>query len=209
MLGHRAGARAARRIIESAAELGIGTLTLYAFSSDNWHRPVQEVRSLMRLFRAYLRTEVRTCVENGIRLRVIGRRDRLDPALRAAVEEAEAATSHCTGMRLRIAIDYSAREALLAAAMRLRESGALDSSFSEHLGAVCCMGEAAPDVDLLIRTGGEQRLSDFLLWESAYAELYFTNRMWPDFGPADFEAALREFQRRERRFGRVMEAAAG
>ena len=209
VVGHRVGARAARRVVEAAPGLGIGTLTLYAFSSDNWRRPRAEVRSLMRLFRAYLRAEVRTCVERGVRIQVIGRRDRLEPGLREAIEAAESATVMGRELLLRVAIDYSGRDAIVAAARAAGGEALTRDAFAAFLGSACGMGEPAPDVDLLIRTGGEQRLSDFLLWESAYAELYFTPKMWPEFGPADLELAVREFHRRDRRFGQVVEVVAG
>jgi undecaprenyl diphosphate synthase len=174
--GHRAGAEAVRRVVEAAPGLGIDMLTLYAFSSDNWARPAREVGTLLELLVAYLRTETPRCAEHGVRLSVIGRRDRLPRALLEAVETAERTTMPGRSLDLRIAVDYSSRYAI---------------------------GHAAPlpDVDLLVRTGGEQRLSDFLLWECAYAELVFTPRLWPDFDAADLEAALEEFSRRERRFG--------
>jgi len=199
--GHRAGADALRRVVESAPGLGIGVLTLYSFSSDNWQRPAAEVKALMGLFQSYLRMETRRCVVEGVRIRMIGRRDRLSPALQNALAESEAATAECRTLEVRIAVDYSSRDAILAAAGRLQE-GASREEFSRLLGD-------APDVDLLIRTGGEQRLSDFLLWECAYAELLFTKRMWPDFGKADLEDAVSEYYSRERRFGRIPEAAAG
>ena len=186
LAGHRAGADAVRRTVEAAVDLGIGALTLYAFSSDNWKRPHVEVEGLMRLFQSYLIAETPKCIERGIRLEVIGRRDRLDAALAAAIGEVERQTAACRNLHLRIAVDYSARESILRAASRLNTG----ADFS-----------LLPDVDLIIRTGGEQRLSDFLLWESAYAELVFTPRMWPDFTHQDFETALNEFARRERRFG--------
>jgi undecaprenyl diphosphate synthase len=193
--GHRAGAAAVGRIVEGAAELGIGALTLYAFSSDNWKRPSFEVQALMRLFRAHLIDEMPRCVRHGIRLEVIGRRDRLDPALIAIIEEVERQTRGGRDLRLRIAVDYSAREAILRAASQAIANRPISSEqFSDLLGN-------GGDVDLLIRTGGEQRLSDFLLWESAYAELVFTRRMWPDFTREDLESALGEFTGRERRFG--------
>ena len=195
--GHVAGVEAVRRTVEAAADLGIGTLTLFAFSSDNWRRPDQEVRALMRLFRSYLRAEAAKCARNGIRISVIGRRDRLTRGLVATIEEAERVTAGAAGadsFHLRIAVDYSARDAILRAAGRL--NGDLSrEAFSRLLAG------PTPDVDLLIRTGGEKRLSDFLLWECAYAELVFLDRMWPDFGAADLAAAVDEFQHRERRFG--------
>jgi undecaprenyl diphosphate synthase len=201
--GHRAGADAVRRVVESAPGLGIGALTLYSFSSDNWQRPAAEVKVLMSLFQSYLRMETGRCVAEGVRIRMIGRRDRLAPALQRAVAETEAATRAGRTLEVRIAIDYSSRDAILRAASRLRKAGAPSRDEFSRL-----MGDA-PDVDLLIRTGGEQRLSDFLLWECAYAELLFTPRMWPEFGRADLEAALTEYYSRERRFGRIPEAAAG
>lgn len=204
--GHREGAQAVRRVVEAAPGLGIGTLTLYAFSSDNWGRPPREVSALMRLFRAYLASETARCVENGVRLRVIGRRDRLGGALLRQIQAAEAAT--CDGRRLllRIAIDYSARDALLRAAALAGGREVERDEFAALLACALGGGDPAPDVDLLIRTGGEQRLSDFLLWECAYAELFFTPRMWPDFGAPALGEALDWFHGRERRFGTLMSA---
>ena len=157
----------------------------------------------MSLFQSYLRRETGRCVAEGVRIRMIGRRDRLAPALQKAVAETEAATQDGRTLEVRIAIDYSSRDAILRAASRLRRGAAASRDDFSRL-----MGDA-PDVDLLIRTGGEQRLSDFLLWECAYAELLFTPRMWPEFGRADLEAALAEYYSRERRFGRIPEAVAG
>ena len=209
--GHRAGAKAVRRVVESAPDLGVGILTLYAFSADNWSRPPKEVQALMRLFERHLRREVDELVEKGVRLSVVGRRDRLSPRLLRAVEGAEAATVGGRRLLLRVAIDYSAREAILAAAARAaHEPGPPDrDAFARLLGEVTHTGGPTPDLDLVVRTGGEQRLSDFFLWEAAYAELVFTDRMWPDFGARDLAAAVGEYQRRERRFGAVPEQAAG
>jgi undecaprenyl diphosphate synthase len=200
--GHRAGADAVRRVVESAPSLGVSALTLYSFSSDNWQRPPAEVKALMGLLQAYLRMETGRCVAEGVRIRMIGRRDRLAPALQKTIAEAEAVTRQGRTLEVRIAIDYSSRDAILRAAAKLRKGASSREAFSRLIGD-------APDVDLLIRTGGEQRLSDFLLWECAYAELLFTPRMWPEFGRADLEAAVAEFYSRERRFGRIPEAAAG
>ena len=197
-----------RSIVEHSRRAGIPVLTLYAFSSDNWRRPGEEVGALMSLFRRYLASEVPRCVETGIRLSVVGRRDRLAAALVKAIESAEEATAHCTDMNLRIAVDYSSRDAIVEAARRSGDRKLTRERFAEALGAVTHDHDAVPDVDLLIRTGGEQRLSDFLLWECAYAELVFSRRMWPEFTTRDLDAALVEFARRERRFGGV-EAAAG
>lgn len=209
--GHLAGARAARAIVEAARRLGVGTLTLYAFSADNWKRPAPEVAALLRLFRRYLAAESARCVAHGIRLTVLGRRDRLPTPLVQAIEGAERATAGGRHMRLRIAIDYSARDAILHAARGLSDStaprDAQHAAFAALLAAAHHDPAPAPDVDLLIRTGGEQRLSDFLLWECAYAELCFTPVPWPDFAPDHLARALADFGRRERRFGAVLASA--
>ena len=201
--GHRAGAEAVERVVEAAPDLGIDVLTLFAFSADNWQRPRAEVDALMRLLRAYVRSETSRCVENGVRLSVIGRRDRLAAPIVRAIERAERVTRAGTCLHLRIAIDYSARETIARAARRWAEGGRRSLDDLARLIAAPDGVAAVPDVDLLVRTGGEQRLSDFLLWECAYAELYFVDRLWPDFGPDDLAAALAEYARRERRFGRV------
>jgi undecaprenyl diphosphate synthase len=179
--GHRAGADAVRRVVETAPRLGVRTLTLFAFSSDNWKRPTREIAALMRLFRRYLASEAAALQENDVRLSVIGRRDRLGAPLVRQIAAAERLTAGGRHLHLRLAVDYSAREAI--------RKSSRDPA---------CLG---PDVDLLIRTGGERRLSDFLLWECAYAELHFTERRWPDFGAPDLERALEDFQSRQRRFG--------
>ncbi len=208
LAGHRRGAAAVRRAVEAAPKLGITTLTLYAFSSDNWRRPPEEVSGLMRLFLEYLGKERAECVKNGVRVNAIGRRDRLSAMLREALAATEKATAHGKTLHLRIAVDYSARDSILRAASRLKGDGeASREQFSTLLARANHEAAPAPDVDLLIRTGGEQRLSDFLLWESAYAEFYFTPRMWPEFGAADLEAAVSAFHSRDRRFGAVKELA--
>jgi undecaprenyl diphosphate synthase len=196
--GHEAGVEAIRRIVEAAPDQGIGTLTLYAFSSDNWRRPKAEVTGLMTLLRFYLANEVESLVKNGVRLNVIGRRDRLPDGIASAIARAEAATDKGGVLHLRIAVDYSARDAILNAAVKLAGSVApTRETFSELV-----TGEAGlREVDLIIRTSGEKRLSDFLLWEGAYAELHFTERMWPEFDADDLAQALGAFHRRERRFG--------
>ena len=205
--GHRHGARTVRRIVEASPDLGIGVLTLYTFSSDNWMRPAREVGLLMRLFRRYLRTEVDDLRRNGVRLQVIGRRDRLSPDLVDAIERAEEITGSGNRLTLRLAIDYSSRDLLLEAVRLAADPTQLDrAGIGELLGeAMHCPGPAV-DVDLLVRTGGEQRLSDFLLWECAYAELAFTRTMWPDFAPDELASILGEFRGRDRRFGRIAEA---
>ena len=237
--GHRAGAEALRRVVEAAPELGVGTLTVYAFSADNWKRPPSEVSALMTLLGAYLRAEAPRLKRAGVRLQIIGRRDRLPGALRAAVCRAEWETRAGRRLFLRVAVDYSAREALCRAAQWLavhaapppavsdgppspcpsprgrgdvvaggavgsRTAGPADDGarFEAALAAVLHPdGSPAPPVDLLVRTGGEQRLSDFLLWEVAYAELLFLDALWPDVTAETLRAALADFARRDRRFG--------
>jgi undecaprenyl diphosphate synthase len=196
--GHEAGVEAIRRTVEAAPKQGVGTLTLYAFSSDNWRRPKAEVSALMALLRFYLANEVQSLVRNGVRLTVIGRRDRLPGGIADAIGRAEAATAQGDVLNLRIAVDYSARDAILNAAVKAASAGDLSRETFSRL----VTGEPGlRDVDLVIRTSGEKRLSDFMLWESAYAELHFTDRMWPDFDAQDLAEALTSFHERERRFG--------
>lgn len=192
--GHRAGVETVRRVVEAAPDLGISTLTLYAFSADNWRRPPREVSALMRLLSLYLEKETRRLMAQGVRLEAIGRRDRLPASVLRQLHETERRTAGGNRLRLRVALDYSSRHAILAAAAeaQLLDGSVTDEGVSKLLG---------PAVDLVIRTSGEQRLSDFLLWESAYAELVFIETMWPDFTMEDLAAALREFHGRERRFG--------
>jgi undecaprenyl diphosphate synthase len=202
--GHRAGARSVRRLVRTAPGLGVSTLTLYAFSADNWARPRPEVTALMRLFHGHLRSEHADLVEQGVRLSLIGRRDRLPARVLQAAQDVEEATVAGTALHLRLAVDYSAREGLVAAAERLRDSPhPIDR---EQLSRALAGQDDAlpvPDVDLLVRTSGEQRLSDFLLWESAYAELVFTPVLWPDVDEAEVARWVDEFRRRDRRFGRL------
>ena len=208
--GHIVGARVVRDIVEAAPSCGISMLTLYAFSADNWQRPSREVSLLMRLFRRYLVKETNRCVANGVRMRIIGRRDRIPAELLKAIHAAEEATKHGRTLDLRIAVDYSARDAIVRASNALaRGSKHTIEELQREIDRVYHWTGPSRDVDLLIRTGGEQRLSDFLLWECAYAELYFTERKWPEFSPADLEAAVAEFRSRERRFGAVPAVAAG
>ena len=201
LVGHRAGAEAARRIVEIAPDHGIETLTLFAFSADNWKRPTAEVGHIFKLARRFLRRQARER-HRHVRLSVIGRRDRLDPDLLGLIRDTESDTAGETGLHLRVALDYSARDAIARAAVRWSTTGAPSV---EELGRLIAQGGSETprvrDVDLLIRTGGERRLSDFLLWECAYAELHFTDRLWPDFTETDLLAALEDFRRRERRFG--------
>jgi undecaprenyl diphosphate synthase len=198
--GHRAGARAVRRIVEAAARTSLKVLTLYAFSADNWTRPAQEVASLMRLLKRYLVSETARCLQNGVRLSVIGRRDRLSADLVRTIENTERLTSRGDGLQLRLAIDYSARESITRAAALVRGPDCSQREFERCL-ADAVNSDVHEPVDLLIRTGGERRLSDFLLWECAYAELVFVDAYWPDFDESAFDSALREFANRDRRFG--------
>ena len=205
--GHVAGAAAVRRTVESAPALGITTLTLYAFSSDNWRRPRAEVDNLMLLFQKYLDSERARLMDKGVRFSVIGRRDRIADSLGRSIARVEACTRDGTALHLRVAIDYSARDALLAAAGRVAGgTPPTRQAFERALYEVIHAPAGTRDVDLLIRTGGEQRLSDFLLWESAYAELFFTDVLWPDFGEVDLAAAVNAFAARDRRYGAVRRA---
>jgi undecaprenyl diphosphate synthase len=207
--GHRAGVEAVRRVVRAAPGLAIGTLTLYAFSSNNWERPNGEVSSLLNILEDFFRKEAAACANDGIRVRVIGRRDRIPRSLIDAIQFVERVTDNGRLLNLRIAIDYSSRDAILRAACWMLSSLEVsEREFARRLGQVTHADTPAPDVDLLIRTGGDHRLSDFMLWESAYAELLFTPRMWPEFEAADLTAAVEDFRGRERRFGRLPEAAA-
>lgn len=199
--GHRAGADAVRRTIEAAPSYGISILTLYAFSADNWSRPAREVSALMKLLGRYLIQERDRCIANGVRLQAIGRRDRLPESLRTLLDQTERATAGGRKLHLRLAIDYSSRKSILDAARALMQS-------ESAVTAETMSREIGPDVDLLIRTSGEQRLSDFLLWECAYAEMVFTPRMWPEFSEDDLGTAVREFHGRERRFGGLAQRSA-
>ena len=209
--GHRAGAEALRRVVEAAPGLGVGTLTAYAFSADNWKRPPAEVSALMGLLGAYLRSETRRLERAGVRLQIIGRRDRLPGALRTAIARAEWETRDGRRLLLRLAVDYSARWALREAAARLAEptdaaltpteTASADAFEAALAAALHPDGSPAPPVDLFLRTGGERRLSDFLLWESAYAELLFLNTPWPDVTADTLADAVADFRQRGRRFG--------
>ncbi|MCG3133325.1 MAG: Ditrans,polycis-undecaprenyl-diphosphate synthase ((2E,6E)-farnesyl-diphosphate specific) [Planctomycetes bacterium] len=204
-VGHRRGVRPVREAAEAAPSLGISTLSVYGFSSDNWKRPEPEVREILGCIREFVASERARCVRDGVRLTVIGRRDRLPRDLVAAIEETERATARCAALHLRLAVDYSARGEIVAAARR--SAAPPDArAFDGLLGAD--LGGRSPDVDLLVRTGGEQRLSDFMLWECAYAELVFLDVPWPDFRRAHLGAAVDDFRLRERRFGGLPRGAA-
>ncbi len=204
--GHRAGVEALRRVVEASPGLGIGTLSVYAFSADNWKRPEAEVGALMMLFKTYLRAEIVRLKRSGVRLTVFGRRDRLPEAVRQAITRAEWETRNGGRLHLRIAVDYAGRDAIRMAAMQWA-SDAANSSLPpsrEELGRYVAAATHSPDtspVDLLIRTGGEQRLSDFMLWESAYAELFFLEEFWPDISAHILATTVEAFRVRDRRFG--------
>lgn len=201
--GHRAGADNVRRIVESAPACGIRALTLYAFSRDNWSRPQAEVNNIMALLRAFMDSEGERCRREGVRIQVIGSRVKLEYSLVRSIAAAERQTERGTRLDLRIALNYSSRDSILAAARRCIQEKRKGINGVSRFLAGDGRRAAVPDVDLLIRTGGEQRLSDFLLWECAYAELYFTPVLWPDFSPRDLEMAVAEFKHRDRRFGNV------
>jgi undecaprenyl diphosphate synthase len=204
--GHRAGVAAVRRIVEHAPNVGIRCLTLYAFSSDNWRRPAAEVKSIFWLLRAFLRLERERLRQAGARLEVIGRRDRIPRLLLREIDQAISATAEGRNLLLRVAIDYSSRDAIMRAALSASNGHPHGHSAEQRQKMVHQeLSGKSGEVDLLIRTGGEKRLSDFLLWECAYAELWFTDRMWPDFETNDLDAALKDFRGRERRFGGVPE----
>jgi undecaprenyl diphosphate synthase len=198
--GHDAGAEALRRIVECAPAHDIATLTVYAFASENWRRPGDETAAMMSLFRRYLDSETEALVRDGIRLSVIGRRDRLGDTLVAEVERSEAATQWGDALHLRLAVDYSSRAAILDA-VRNMDANATADDLAARLTGEC------GDVDFLIRTANDRRLSDFLLWECAYSELYFTPCLWPDFGEKELVAALRDFRGRKRAGGVAARAA--
>jgi undecaprenyl diphosphate synthase len=205
--GHLAGVESVRDVVRASPQLGVTTLTLYAFSSDNWKRPSAEVGRLFWLLRDYCAREQDELIANGVRVTQVGRRDRLPKTARAAVERLEQASAHCTRLHLRLAIDYSAQWMLADAARRLAEevrSGLRQGHEVTREALELALTSGVPPVDLLIRTAGEQRLSDFLLWESAYAELLFTPVPWPDFRRNDLAMALSEFGGRVRKFGGLM-----
>ena len=203
--GHREGARALRRTIDAAMRNGVEWLTIYAFSSENWRRPAGEVMDLTGLLRHYLKNEIAELRTNGVRLRFIGDRDRFDADIRDDLVVAEQTTAMNSRLNLTVALSYGARDEIAAAARTLAErvrAGTLDpASIDEAMFASALWTRDIPDPDLVIRTSGEQRLSNFLLWQAAYAELVFLDVLWPDFGPSHFAAALAEYARRERRFG--------
>ena len=201
-VGHRRGAQCVREVVTAAPGLGIDVLTLYAFSADNWKRPAAEVSTLMSIFESYLRAEEPALQRSGVRLTVIGRRDRLSQRLRRRIETVEDSTRRGSRLWLRLAIDYSSREALRRAAEAAWTLPAWSAeAFECRIASGHGEASMTPDVDLVIRTGGEQRLSDYLLWECAYAELWFTDIAWPDFGARELSKAVEAFARRERRFG--------
>ena len=204
--GHAEGAKTVRTTVEAAARAGVETLTLYAFSAANWSRPAAEITALMKLFGQYLFSETRRCVEQSIRVNIIGRRDRLSGSLLRSIEQSERLSASCGGMLLRIAVDYSSQYSILKAAQRVDRQAVRDADgsakdFERLLQEVDHSARAAGPVDLLIRTGNERRLSDFLLWECAYAELYFPDCLWPEFDKTRFQNALEDYAGRQRRFG--------
>ncbi len=201
--GHRAGRAAVCRVVEAALSCGIRVLTLYAFSSDNWHRPPHEVDELLRIFEGFFTVDAPLLIRRGIRIGAVGRRDRLPASLLEAIEYVEATSPRGDQVQVRLAIDYSGREAILRAASQFGPSCDAEV-FARLLSEADHVPEPVPDVDLLIRTGGEQRLSNCPLWEVAYAELYFTSCLWPDFGATELATAVEEFRTRHRRFGRIL-----
>lgn len=204
-LGHKAGAEAVRRTIEACGDQGVGWLTLFAFSSENWLRPAEEVRALTGLLRLYLRSEVATLAREGIRLRVIGDRARFGAETMREIERAEAVTAGGSRLNLNVALSYGARDEIVVAARAIAEAaraGTLDpQALDETAFASRLFTAGMPDPDLIIRTSGEQRLSNFLLWQAAYAEFVFQEVLWPDYGAEHLARALGDYARRERRYG--------
>ncbi|HEV8112894.1 MAG TPA: polyprenyl diphosphate synthase [Planctomycetota bacterium] len=214
--GHRAGARAVRNVVAAAPAFGITTLTLFALSSDNWRRSPQEIEAILDVVREFLDADAQACALSGIRLSVIGRRDRLPTTLLQAIERAETATATGARLHLRLAVDYSSRDAIVSAARAFHVQHAVRDAENnpsggarDGFGRLVASARGAEDVDLLVRTGGERRLSDFLLWESAYAELVFSRRMWPEFDSVALRRAVDSFRARERRFGGIARSDAG
>jgi undecaprenyl diphosphate synthase len=203
--GHRRGAEAVRATVRACAERGIEYLTLFAFSSENWRRPAEEVALLMRLFKAALENEVEKLHANGVRVKVVGDTTRFDPKIRELIARAEALTAQNRGLTLTIAANYGGRWDVLQALSRLLREGLPAQELTEERLSPHLAMSYAPEPDLFIRTGGEQRISNFLLWQLAYTELYFTETLWPDFGAAALDEAIASYRRRERRFGRTSE----
>jgi undecaprenyl diphosphate synthase len=199
--GHRAGSRALRPVVETAIDLGIESLVVYAFSTENWSRAPAEVGALMEIFGETIDRELEDLAAQGVRCRFVGRRDRAPDWLREKMEHLEAATADRSRLQLWIAFDYGGRAELVDAARRLLESGSEPDDVDEAALAACLYEPEMPDPDLVIRTSGERRISNFLLWQSAYAEYVFTDTLWPDFGPAELRTAIEEYARRRRRFG--------
>jgi undecaprenyl diphosphate synthase len=199
--GHRAGAKAVRRIVEASIDLGIHDLAIFAFSTENWSRPREEVDALMEIFAETIERELPDLIEQGVRVRFIGRRDRAPEALRLRMAAMEDRTELNSRLNLWVAFDYGGRAELVEAARRLVESGVEPDEIDENVFAANLYAPELPDPDLLIRTSGELRVSNFLLWQLAYAELAFVDKLWPDFGPRDLEHALDEYASRRRNFG--------
>jgi undecaprenyl diphosphate synthase len=205
--GHRAGIDSVRDIVESSARLGIKVLTLYAFSVENWKRPVTEVSTLMSLLKRYLRLELTTLLKNNIRFRVIGREDELAPDVRRELQQAEAQTSQNPGMLFNIALNYGGRAEIVEAARRAVASGIDPADLDEQRFSDLLYTAGQPDPDLLIRTSGEMRVSNFLLWQIAYAEIWVTDTLWPDFRKQHLLEAILAYQKRDRRYGGIKQPA--
>lgn len=199
--GHRAGTKAARKVVTECRTLGIRHLTMYTFSKENWARPKDEVNFLFDLFRRFLTNELDLLLEQDIRLRILGEIDALPLATRKVLKHVMAATEHCTGMILNLAVNYSSRDEIVRAARKLAEAGTPAAQITEETLAAQLYTAGQPDPDLIIRTSGEQRLSNYLLFQAAYAEFYFTETLWPDFDEAELHKALEVFAGRKRRFG--------
>lgn len=209
LMGHKSGVKTVKKIVTAASELGIKALTLYAFSSENWKRPSQEVSGLMSLLKSYLENELSTMLDNNIKLRCMGRKEQLPPEVQEVLDSSIKKTAGNTGLVLNLALSYGGRDEIVRAARRLAarcaEGALLPNEITEDLFATNLYSAGLPDPDLIIRTGGEYRLSNFLLWQASYAEIYITDTNWPDFSKDDFHLALANYQERQRRFGRTGE----
>ncbi len=213
VMGHRAGVAAVRNIVRAAPEIGLEYLTLYSFSSENWKRPKAEISDLMGLLRFYLRDDLEELHRNGVQIRVIGAKQQLDGDIVDLIEHAHQRTRENTKLKLIVAFNYGGQDEIIEAARRIAEDVAAGkitpTSVTREVFTSYLATAGIPDPDLVIRTSGEQRLSNFLIWQTAYSEFVFTNALWPDFGKADLVAAIREYQARDRRFGGLTAAAGG
>ncbi len=203
VFGHQAGVKTVRRIVEDASEMGVKCLTLYSFSTENWSRPKAEIAALFSLLREYVEQDLQTLHERGVKIRILGSKEGLKPDLISLINRVQTTTSENTNFQLNIAFNYGGRDEFLRATKRAMAAGHTEESLTSEVLESFLDTAGLPDPDLVIRTSGEMRISNFLLWQAAYAEFVFTDVLWPDFTRADLEAAISDFQRRDRRFGNL------